>query len=142
MIAFDTNIFIYATSDAPSEKCRRARELLGRGLRSRDTVLVLQTLGEFCSVALRKQGMPVAAVSDLVDAWQGLIPCRAAEPADLLAALNAVGEHRLSFWDALLWATARRVGVRHLFTEDLQNGRVLEGVRFVDPFDSGNDALI
>ena len=142
MIAFDTNVLVYATSQAPSEKSRRARELVANGLRSSNTLLLMQTLGEFSSVALRKEGMPVGAVSDLVDAWQRLLPCRAAEPADLLPALNAVRDHRLSFWDALLWATAWRVGVRYLLTEDLQDGRILEGVRFVNPFEPANDTLL
>jgi predicted nucleic acid-binding protein len=66
----------------------------------------------------------------------------AAAIQDLDAAMRAVGEHRLSFWDAMLWATARRAGVRLLITEDLQDGRVLEGVRFVNPFAVHNDALI
>ena len=41
----------------------------------------------------------------------------------------------LSFWDALVWATARAngVGVVH---EDFAHGRVVDGVRFVDPFRS------
>jgi predicted nucleic acid-binding protein len=42
----------------------------------------------------------------------------------------------------MLWATVRRAGVRLLITEDLQDGRILEGVRFVDPFAAHNDALI
>src|SRR4051794_26213500 len=142
MIAFDTNVLVYATAQAPSEKSRRARELLGRALRSSNAVLLLQTLGEFSSVALRKHAMPVQSVLDLLDAWQALLPCRAAEPADLGSALDAVRSHQLSFWDALLWATARRVGVRHLLTGDLQNGRVLDAVRFVNPFASQNNALL
>jgi predicted nucleic acid-binding protein len=34
----------------------------------------------------------------------------------------------------MLWATARRIGVRVLVSEDFQDGRILDGVRFVDPF--------
>src|SRR5437016_417523 len=33
-------------------------------------------------------------------------------------ALEAVRAHRLSFWDAMLWALAQRAGVRCLLTED------------------------
>jgi predicted nucleic acid-binding protein len=56
--------------------------------------------------------------------------------------MRAVGRHRLSFWDAMLWATAKRAGCRVLFTEDLQDGRRLEGVLFVDPFASENQKLV
>jgi len=42
--------------------------------------------------------------------------------------------HRLSFWDALIVATATRCGATTLLTEDLNAGQVLEGVRIVNPF--------
>ncbi len=61
---------------------------------------------------------------------------------DLDAAMRAVFDHRFAFWDAMLWATVRRAGVRVLITEDFQDGRVLEGVRFINPFVRANDALI
>jgi hypothetical protein len=38
--------------------------------------------------------------------------------------------------------SARRAGVRHLLTEDLQDGFVLLGVAFIDPFNQENDQLI
>jgi predicted nucleic acid-binding protein len=64
------------------------------------------------------------------------------EDEDLLAALAALKRSRLGFWDAMLWATAHRVGIRHLLTEDLQDGFTLDGVRFVNPFAPVNDQLI
>lgn len=74
--------------------------------------------------------------------WRAARPVHALAESDLDDALSVVGRHRLQFWDAMLWATARRVGVRYLLSEDFQNGRELDGVTFVDPFDSANDALI
>jgi len=41
-----------------------------------------------------------------------------------------------------LWAAAQRAGVRHLLTEDLQDGFELEGMRFVNPFKPANDRLV
>ena len=49
-------------------------------------------------------------------------------------ALEVVRAHRLAFWDAMLWASAQRAGVKHLFTEDFQDGFVLQGVTFVNAF--------
>ena len=64
------------------------------------------------------------------------------EDDDLSAALDAVKKHRLAFWDAMLWAAAQRAGVRHLLTEDLQDGFEFAGVSFVNPFEAANDRLI
>ena len=61
---------------------------------------------------------------------------------DLSAALDAVKNHRLAFWDAVLWGAAQGAGVRHLLTEDLQDGFELAGVRFVNPFEAANNRLI
>jgi predicted nucleic acid-binding protein len=78
----------------------------------------------------------------MVTAWQAVLPVEAAVAEDLPAALAAAKEHRIAFWDAMLWAASRRLGVRHLFSEDMQDGRDLQGVRFVNPFEPRNDALI
>jgi predicted nucleic acid-binding protein len=56
--------------------------------------------------------------------------------------MRAVREYRLSFWDALLWATVRRAGIAVLVSEDFQDGRVIEGVRFVNPFVPENAGAI
>jgi len=63
---------------------------------------------------------------------------------DLSAALDAVKQHRLAFWDGMLWGAAQRAGVRHLVTEDLQDGFELAGVRFrfTNPFEAANNGLI
>jgi predicted nucleic acid-binding protein len=48
--------------------------------------------------------------------------------------MDAVEEHRLSFWDAMLWATARQIGCAAILSEDMQDGRRLGGVAFINPF--------
>ena len=42
----------------------------------------------------------------------------------------------------MLWATAERAGCRLILTEDGHDGRDLEGVRFVNPFNPDNRDLI
>src|SRR5947207_2996802 len=102
----------------------------------------LQSLCEFFNVITRKSGVEAAAAAELVSAWSASMAVEAARSEDLAAAMRAVSDHHLSFWDAMLWATVRRVGVHLLITEDLQDGPVLEGVRFVNPFAAHNGSLI
>ena len=142
MVSFDTNILVYATAAVPDAKTKRARDLIARGMRSASSVLLLQTIAEFSGVALRKAGIPADDVRATIDSWRAVLPVQAAEEGDLAAALDAVKTHRLAFWDAMLWASAQRAGVRHLFTEDMQDGFVLKGVRFVNPFKRANDRLV
>ena len=96
-------------------------------------MLSVQCLNEFSATSLRR-GVTVFEVQAAVAGWRDLGEILGlAEPATT-AALGAVEQHHLSFWDALIWATARDAAVSVVFSEDFQHGRELDGVRFVDPF--------
>ena len=142
MVSFDTNILVYATLSIPLAKTHRARDLLVRGMRTGSSILLLQTLAEFSSVAIRRAGIGIEEVRTTIDAWRAVLPVQGTEDDDLSAALDAVKNHRLAFWHAMLWAAAQRAGVRHLVTEDLQDGFELAGVRFVNPFAAANNPLL
>jgi predicted nucleic acid-binding protein len=142
MVSFDTNVLVYATASISDVKVTRARDLIARAMRAASSVLLLQTLAEFSNVAIRKARIPVKDIRRTIDAWLAVVPVQAADDSDLLVALEAVRVHRLAFWDAMLWATAQRAGVRHLVTEDLQDGFTLQGVTFINPFKRENDQLI
>jgi len=45
---------------------------------------------------------------------------------------------KLSWWDALLLATALRNGVTTLLSEDLQDGIVIGGLKVLNPFTEAN----
>jgi len=141
-VSFDTNVLIYATAGLPGSKSMQARELIARAMRGESSVFLLQSLAEFSNVAIRKAGIKVDAVQAILAAWKAVFPVEAAQPDDLSATLEAVLTHKLAFWDAMLWATARRIGVRHLLTEDFQDGFQLDRVRFVNPFNPANNELI
>lgn len=142
MIAFDTNVFVYATASLSDDKVTRARNLIARAMQTGAAVLLLQTLAEFSYVAIRKAKIPPQNIRTTVAAWLAVLPLQAADESDLLTALDAVKAHRLAFWDAMLWASAQRAGVSHMLTEDLQDGFILQGVTFINPFKRENSPLI
>ena len=142
IVTFDTNVLVYATAPAHTVKAERARDLIARGMRAPACLLLLQTLAEFANVAIGKASMSAGNVRAIIEAWRAVLPVHPAEPDDLPAALDAVKAHRLAFWDAMLWAAARRLGVRYFLTEDMQDGFALDGVRFLNPFIWANDDLI
>jgi predicted nucleic acid-binding protein len=55
--------------------------------------------------------------------------------ASVERAIDGVRDHALSFWDALIWATAAEADATYILTEDCQHGRRVEGVLYLDPFD-------
>jgi predicted nucleic acid-binding protein len=111
-------------------------------MRATTSILLLQSLSEFSNVAIRKARIPANAVKTTIEAWRAVLPVHSADDSDLVLALEAVRAHRLPFWDAMLWASARRAGVRHMLSEDFQDGFDLQGVTFINPFNPENNPLI
>ena len=129
----DTNILIYARDLSETEKRQRAIDVID-GLAARgELVLSVQCLNEFSAASLRR-GVAISEVQAAVLRWRDLGDVVRQDEAATTAALDAVARHRLSFWDALIWATARDAAVPIVYTEDFQHGRELEGVRFINPF--------
>jgi predicted nucleic acid-binding protein len=46
-------------------------------------------------------------------------------------------DSQLSFWDSLILVAARRSGAKRIYTEDLQDGQTILGVRVINPFRRG-----
>jgi len=90
MVSCDTNILVYATLSVPLTKTHRARDLLVRGMRTGPSILLLQTLAEFSSVAIRKAGIGVGEVRTTIDAWRAVLPVEGTEDDDLSAARAGV----------------------------------------------------
>jgi predicted nucleic acid-binding protein len=142
VISFDTNILVYAADNMAGERHAIAADLIERSIRHGGCVQTLQSLAEFFSVVTQKASVASDVAASFIKGWQAVLPIEASTPADLDQAMQAARDHSLAFWDAMLWATARRIGVRVLISEDFQDGRILDGVRFIDPFASQNSTFI
>ena len=62
--------------------------------------------------------------------------------ADIVAGGQLAQKHRLQFWDSVLCTVARSGGAEVLLTEDLQDGRDLDGLRVANPFSASNRLLL
>jgi predicted nucleic acid-binding protein len=142
LISFDSNILVCAADPAAGERNVRSADLVARAMQRRICTQALQSLCEFYNVITRKAGVEASEAAALVAAWSAAMAIEYPRLEDLDAAMRAVRDHGLSFWDAMLWATVRRAGVRLLITEDFQDGRTIEGVRVVNPFAPDNRAII
>ena len=131
--SLDTNILVYSVDRDGGERHRRSMELVEQAARC-DCVLTVQALAEFFLATTRKSLLAPSHASHFVCDWLEVFEVTVANGAAVVDAMNAVDEHRLSFWDALLWATARQAGCSAVVSEDMQHGRRLGGVEFVNPF--------
>ncbi len=131
--SLDTNILVTAVDRDAGERHQRSRELMGQAAQ-RDCVLTLQALAEFFHVTTRKNLLEPSRASAFVRDWLDVFHVTSADDTALIDAMDAVEEHRLAFWDAMLWATARQIGCAAILSEDMQDGRRLSGVEIINPF--------
>jgi predicted nucleic acid-binding protein len=133
----DTNVVVYAyDADHPS-KHAIARGLLEQLSNQRRLVFSTQVINEFCSVMMRPSRTQPLSPDLLVEVIRELIAISDVVPITsslTLRALEAMPRNGMSFWDALIWAAAAENGASMIYTEDFQDGRDIDGVRFVNPF--------
>jgi predicted nucleic acid-binding protein len=137
----DTNVLLYAYDAADPVKRRRAIEVLVTLAVSGQGALSVQVLGEFFTNVTRKPAVPLTS-EQARDTSIRL--CRSWQVLDLtvrtyLDAIDGVARYRFSYWDALIWATAKQNGVANIVTEDQEHGRLFDNVRYLDPFSPSFD---
>lgn len=131
----DTNILLYAYDPSAGERHEAASALVDRLWRERRGALSVQVLQEFYVNATRKVAATIPAES-AVDRLKSLARWRVHSPLpdDVIAAATLSGRHRLSFWDAMIVRSAAELRCDTLWTEDLTDGQVIEGVALANPF--------
>jgi predicted nucleic acid-binding protein len=139
LILMDTNLLVYLYDQKYPERQAQSQRVLEQLELRRNGRLSVQSLAEFFSVATRKLSPNLTAAEALhqIDLLLRLWPVFELTPMIVLEAGRGVRDHQLSYYDAQIWATARLNQVPLVFSEIFQDGRVLEGVRFVNPFTPG-----
>jgi predicted nucleic acid-binding protein len=119
---FDSNVLIYAMVSGDSRR-ERAQQLVAHG-----GVISVQVLNEFVAVARRKMHMPWEDVIEALDAVRILFPSPVAISMDTQeAALKIAQQYGFGIYDALIAAAALNARCAVLYSEDMQDGRVVEG---------------
>lgn len=130
----DTNLLIYAHDVEQKSKHLVAREILTELLRERTLVLSPQVLQEFYVNVTQKVRKPLSkpAAREIVSDFS--VWCVDTSPADIAAAFRIEDSARISFWDALICASAQKAGAKVLLSEDMNSGQTIAGVRILNPF--------
>lgn len=140
----DTNVLVYAYDPRSAAKQQVAIALIDVLVTSRQAVLSVQCLSEFFVVATSRLPDPLSPHDALDSAEHLAQACRVVEltTAVVLEGLRGSVRHHLSPWDALIWAAAKLNQIPYVLTEDAEHGRILEGVRYLDPFSPAFDAKL
>ena len=128
----DTNVLIYLAS-ADVRKAARAEALIAAG----GTVSV-QVLNEVANVARRKMGLAWADVRDFLAPIRSLVSVEPVRVETHEAGLRIAERYGLSLYDAMIVAAAALAGCDTLWSEDMQDGLVVEGgLQVRNPFAAG-----
>jgi predicted nucleic acid-binding protein len=135
----DTNVIAYAYNAADDARRERAQVVLDTLRHGGNGAISTQVLGELYRAMTRPRGLALphevaeASVLNYLQSWL----VYDVQPLNALEALRGVREHHMSYYDALIWATARLNGVPYVLSEDGQDGQYLEGVTILNPFLDG-----
>jgi predicted nucleic acid-binding protein len=128
----DSNVLVYAFTIDP--RAARAQELLARGC-----IVGVQGLNEFTNVARRRLGMTWGEVREALAAIRTL--CRTILPMDIdthTDALRIAERYGYAIFDALIVASALCADCGVLWSEDMQDGIVIDRrLQIANPFRAG-----
>ncbi len=131
----DTNVLIYAHDLSAGEKHLRAQDLVRRLWQSQEGCLSIQVLQEFYVNVTQKVARPLSRdtasqiIADL-SVWHLHVP----HVKDVLDAIRLQGRYDISFWDAMIVASAIQLGCQTIWSEDLNSGQTYDQVTVANPF--------
>lgn len=131
---FDTNVLIYAIDEEEPLKLAIAEQLVEEHLVEGEGMVSVQVLREFYNASRRlKSAVSDERAMEMVR-YFSTFNILSEDFGMVIQAIRLSQEYMLSFWDALIIEAALKGGADRLFTEDLQHGQVIEGLRIENPF--------
>jgi predicted nucleic acid-binding protein len=130
---FDTNVLIYAYSEADPERHARAVALYEEHLTAGTMLISTQVVQEFYAAASRKLKFPHETARWMARALLEL-PLMTVTADLIRAALEIEARYEISFWDSLILAAADAGGADVIYTEDLNHGQLYGRVMALNPF--------
>lgn len=119
---FDTNVLVYVVGEK-DERTAPAEALLATG-----GVVSVQVLNELAAVARRKLGMSWDEIAEALAAIRVLCPSPVPLTIEIHeAGLRIAAQYQFHIYDGLVAAAALKAECTTLYSEDLQDGQVIDG---------------
>lgn len=131
---FDTDVLLYAlvlqVGASRDLRADKAEEILCQG-----GVVSVQVLNEFADVLSRKFKLSWEKIGNLLETVGAI--CGPALPLTAeaqRAAVDISSRYGYRIYDSFILATAMDSGCTIVYSEDMQHGQIIEGLRIVNPF--------
>ncbi len=131
---FDTNILLYTDDRNALEKQMQSIALLKSGWQTGNAVISTQVLQEYFAAATRKLAVPVETARRKIELLGARTEVFSIAHEDILQAIDLHHLHSFSFWDSLIVRMAQKSACNILYSEDMQDGRVIGNLQIVNPF--------
>lgn len=131
-VFLDANIFAYAQDAGAPDKQRRSREVIAALAESGDGVISTQVMQEFYVTATRKIGVPPLVAKGVLKTFT-VFEVVQVSTSLIQEAVDCSILNQLSFWDSLILAAAASAGCSTVYSEDLNPGQTILGVKVQNP---------
>ena len=132
-VFIDSNIWVYYHAMKPAEKFAVAKALIDSNFTS--LVVSTQILGELYHVLIRKKMASQANASQIILDLVSEFIIVSIETSQVAKAIEINNRYGYSYWDSLIVATALQSNCNILYSEDMQNGQLIEDrLRIINPF--------
>ena len=131
-VFLDTNILLYSLDQADAAKMAKCRGLIRRLTAESMGVISTQVMQEFYVAATSKLGADPLLTKDILRSLERFETV-VVSPTLIKDAIDCSIINRLSFWDALIVVSAESAQCEILWTEDLNHGQIIRGVRIENP---------
>jgi predicted nucleic acid-binding protein len=128
-IFIDSTVLLYLLSKIP-EKAEQAESIVQAGGR-----ICVQVLNEIVNVARRKLSMPWGEINELLSLIRYLCSVDPLTVEIHEQGIRIARQYKLSTYDAMIVAAALIAGCKILYSEDMQNGLLVDNqLRIRNPF--------
>ena len=131
-VFLDTNILVYAQDAGSPGKQRKSRDAIAALVGSGDGVISTQVLQEFYVTATRKIGVPPLVAKGVLKTF-AVFEIVQVSPLLVQEAVDCSILNQMAFWDSLILAAVASAGCSTVYSEDLNPGQSILGMKVQNP---------
>ena len=139
MCFLDSNIWLYAFNKSQDA---RKHAVANQLLRAKGFTISTQVINEVCRNLIKKASFSDAQIENVVNAFYKRCEVICFDQTILLNAVSVREQYQISSWDSLIVASALKADADFLYSEDMQDGLLInEKLTVVNPFQSSERLL-
>ena len=130
MIFIDSNILIYSYSS--TEIGKKDKMLLI--LENEEITISTQVINEFIWIMSRKFNVDMESLKVISNNLFEIFNVGMVSKATIDKAIDIAKRYKYAYWDSLMLSSALESRCIAIYSEDMQHGQIIEGVRIINPF--------